>query len=222
VRGVLDVLGREAGWVRDGALDGRPLVVVGHGAGAPFTTPFMEAVAEGLVERGLSAARFHFPYMEKRIREGKKRAAPDRQPVLLATWRAMLEEVSGWNGAGPLVLAGKSLGGRMASMLLAEESETDARGVVYLGYPLHPPGKKDKLRSEHLPDIRVPQLFVQGSRDSLCDLMLLGPVLERIGPSARLHVVQGGDHSLAPRRSAPLEGSEVWLDVVAEFVTEVC
>jgi len=222
VSGVLSVGDREAGWVRDGPLDGRPLVVVGHGAGAPLTTPFMEAVAEGLVARGLAAVRFHFPYMEKRVREGKKRAAPDRQPVLLATWRAMLDERGGWDGAGPLVLAGKSLGGRMASMLLAEEPETDARGVVYLGYPLHPPGKTDKLRSEHLPDIRVPQLFVQGSRDSLCDLQLLGPVLERIGPSARLHVVQGGDHSLAPRRSAPLEGADVWLDVVARFVKEVC
>ncbi|MHC4470831.1 MAG: alpha/beta family hydrolase [Planctomycetota bacterium] len=220
-KGTLDVDGREASWTREGRLDGRPLVIVAHGAGAPLTSPFMVAVAEGLVTRGFAAARFHFPYMEYRVRTGKKRA-PDRQPVLTATWRAMLAEVSRWKGAGPVVLAGKSMGGRMASMLLAEDGETGARGAAYLGYPLHPPGKKDRLRSEHLPEVGVPQLFVQGSRDSLCDLQLLGPVLESIGASARLFVVEGADHSLARKRSAPLEGADLWLDVVAEFVKGVC
>jgi predicted alpha/beta-hydrolase family hydrolase len=214
-------MGREAAWVRDGTLSGRPLVVLAHGAGAPFTSPFMEAAAKGLVERGLAAVRFHFPYMEKRVRDGKKRP-PDRPPVLLAAWTAMLEEVGSWKGAGPVVMAGKSLGGRMASMLLASGEAPGARGVAYLGYPLHPPGKKENLRDAHLPDVPVPQLFVQGSRDALCDLELLRPVLEKIGPSARLHVVDGGDHSLARKRSAPLEGAGEWLDVLTSFAIEVC
>lgn len=211
MRGEIEVEGRPVGFVREGPTGGRPLVVLAHGSSAPMTHPFLETVASGLVARGLTVARFHFPYMERRVREGVRRP-PDRTELLLATWRAMLARAARWRSAGPLFLAGKSLGGRMASMVLAAGEAPAARGAIYLGYPLHPAGKPERLRDAHLPRVTVPQLFVSGTRDPLCDLDLLRPVLDRIGPSARLRLVEGADHSLA--------GSAGWLDAVAEFVRE--
>ena len=205
-----------ASWVRDGTLEGCPLVVLAHGAGAPLASPFMEKTAAGLVERGLCVVRFHFPYMERTVRE-KTRRPPNTQKVLLETWEEMLCVVHGWKGHGPITLAGKSMGGRMASLLLAEGRAPQASAAVYLGYPLHPPGRPEKLRSEHLGEVPVPQLFISGSRDNLCKLELLKPVLEKIGAPARLHIVEGGDHSLAPSRKAPFEGMGEWLDKMAEF-----
>jgi predicted alpha/beta-hydrolase family hydrolase len=218
--GLLDVGGRRASWLREGTLTGRPLVLLAHGAGAAMKSDFMTVTARGLVERGCAVARFQFPYMEQHVREGK-RMPPNPAPVLIATWRAMLAKARQWRTRGPLILMGKSLGGRMASMFLAEGDVPEARGVVYLGYPLHPPGKPDQLRSDHLPDVPVPQLFVQGSKDALCDLRRLAPVLARIGPAARLTVVEGGDHSLVVKKTRPLEGTEVWLDEVRAFIREV-
>lgn len=208
---------RSARWVRQGALDGRPLVLLAHGAGAPYTHAFMQATADGLGARGLAVARFHFPYMQRRVDEGTRRP-PDRAPVLLDTWRAMIDTALGWQGAGPLVLAGKSMGGRMASMLLADGRGDPARAAVYLGYPLHAPGKTEALRDAHLPDVPVPQLFLSGTKDSLARLDLLEGCVAKLGSNATLHLVQGGDHSLAVRRSAPLEGADAWLDVMADFV----
>jgi len=218
--GEFAVNGRPCSFLREGTLAGRPLVVLAHGAGAPFTHPFLESVAAGLLERGLAVARFHFPWMERRVREGGRRP-PDRAPVLLAAWREMLREVRRWRTRGPLVLGGKSLGARMASMILAGGEAPDARGAVWLGYPLHPAGKPEKLRSGHLPDVPVPQLFVSGTRDPLCDLRRLRPVLRRIGESARLLRVEGGDHSLSVRRSDPPGSRRAWLDGIAGFVREV-
>jgi predicted alpha/beta-hydrolase family hydrolase len=177
----------------------------------------MEAVTAGLLRRSMTVVRFHFPYMERAVREGR-RLPPDRAPRLIATWRALVERAARYWSDAPLVLAGKSLGARMASMLLAGGGAPAARAAVYLGYPLHPPGRPEKLRSAHLPDVPVPQLFVSGTRDPLCDLTLLRPVLDRIGPRARLVRVEGGDHSLARTRSDPLAGFEVWLDATASFV----
>lgn len=182
-------------------------------------SPFMDHVTAGLVARGLAVIRFHFPYMELAQTSGKRRP-PDPAKRLLATWRAMLERVAKMRGRGPLVIGGKSMGGRIASMLAAAGDAPEARGLVYLGYPLHPPGKPEKLRADHLPDIEVPQLFVQGSKDSLADLTLLRRVLKKV-PKARLLEVEGGDHSLAPSRKDPFRGSDAWLDAIAEFVNEV-
>jgi len=207
-------------WIREGTVRDRPLVLLAHGAGAPLDSAFMAGAAAGLVERGCCVARFHFPYMEKRVREGSRRP-PDRAPRLLATWRAMLLVARRWRNRGPIVLAGKSMGGRMASMLLAAGDAPEAVGAIYFGYPLHPPGKPEKLRADHLPDVPVPQQFLSGTKDPLCDLSLLRPVLRRIGKSARLVKIDGGDHSLALKRSDPLLGSEVWLDAAAAFVREV-
>jgi predicted alpha/beta-hydrolase family hydrolase len=130
----------------------------------------------------------------------------------------MIDVARRWRNRGPIVLAGKSMGGRMASMLLAEGRAPEAVGAVYLGYPLHPPGKPEKLRADHLPDVPVPQLFLSGTKDPLCDLRRLRPVLRRVGPSARLFVVDRGDHSLAVSRKEPMLGSEAWLSEVARFV----
>jgi hypothetical protein len=223
-RGEIDVGGRPAGWVREGEIDARPVVLLAHGAGAPYTSPFMEATAVGLVQRGTTVVRFHFPYMERNVREGQRRP-PDRADVLLETVRRMLDLVRGWQPVAPTVLAGKSMGGRIMSMLLAEEVPAGApplaSGAAYLGYPLQPAGQPHKLRADHLLRVGVPQLFVSGTRDSLCDLELLRAALLPLGARARLHVVEGGDHSLATSRREPLAGSAVWLDVMADFVREV-
>jgi predicted alpha/beta-hydrolase family hydrolase len=219
VSGEFLVDGKRANWLRDGTVAGRPLVVLAHGAGAPLTSPFMEGVARGLVKRGMAGARFHFPYMEDFVQMGKRRP-PNPQKLLLNTWESMLQTAARWRNVGPLVLAGKSMGGRMASVLLAEERAPQAVAAVYLGYPLHPPRKPEKLRSEHLPDVPVPQLFVSGSKDNLCRLDLLEPVLKELGRKGRLHVVEGGDHSLCVNRKNPLQGSDAWLDVVASFVAK--
>jgi predicted alpha/beta-hydrolase family hydrolase len=220
--GELHLESRVASWIRDGDLGAHPVVLLAHGAGAPFTSPFMVRVAHGLVDRGAAVVRFHFPYMERLARESK-RSAPDRPPVLLATWRAMIAEASSWEPrrGSKLVLAGKSMGGRMASLLLADETPPGVRGAVYLGYPLSPAGRPDTLRAAHLERVRVPQLFVSGSRDALCDLPRLRQVLAPLGARARLHVVEGGDHSLATCRKEPLAGSDAWLDAVMEFIHEV-
>ena len=115
-------------------------------------SPFMVGTAAGLVSRGLCVARFNFPYMETRVREGSRRP-PDRAPRLLDAWRRMLDVATRWRGHGPVVLAGKSMGGRMASMLLAEGRAPEVVGAVYLGYPLHPPGKPRPTNEHHVPEV---------------------------------------------------------------------
>lgn len=214
--GQLEVGGRPVSWMRDGALEGRPLVLLAHGAGAPRTHPFLQATADGLVARGACVVRFNFPYMERNVREGRRRG-PDRPAVLLETVQALVDRVVSWASPARLVLAGKSMGGRMMSMWLAQETRPQVSAAVYLGYPLSPAGNPAKLRGDHLPRVTVPQLFVQGSRDPMCDLDKLRPILDPL-PRARLHVVEGGDHSLATSRKQPLAGIDAWLDVVADFL----
>jgi predicted alpha/beta-hydrolase family hydrolase len=212
----LEIDGRKVSYVRDGKLAGRPLFVCAHGAGAPYTSPFMVHVAKELAARDVCVVRFHFPYMEEAQRTGKRKP-PDPQRRLLATWRVVLDAVAKMRGHGPISIGGKSMGGRMASMLLAEGAAPEARGAVYLGYPLHPPGKPEKLRTEHLAHVAVPQLFVQGEKDDLCEPERLRAVLEHV-PSAQHLEIAGADHSLARSRKDPFAGSDVWLDAVAAFL----
>lgn len=214
-----DVDGRRVRWMRTGPMKDRPLFVLAHGAGAPMTHPFLSHAAHGLVERDVCVVRFNFPYMELAVRTGKRRA-PDRAPRLLSAWRSMLDVVETMRGRGPVVIGGKSMGGRMASMLAAAGDAPTACGLVYLGYPLHPPGRPEALRADHLRDVPVPQLFVQGSKDKLCEPGRLGRVLAKI-PDARLVMLEGADHSLATSRAEPFEGSDAWLDEVAEFIGDV-
>jgi predicted alpha/beta-hydrolase family hydrolase len=168
------------------------LIVLAHGAGAGQKHPFMVSAARTLAGRGFDVATFDFPYM------AQGRSAPDRAPVLEEAFRAAIAEARQWSRATRLVIGGKSMGGRMATHLGAHGIE-DLAGIVALGYPLHPPGKPDQLRTAHLPSITVPVLIVQGERDTFGTPAELEPVLETMR-APTLHVVAGGDHSLSVRR----------------------
>ena len=153
--------------------------------------------------------------MERIRREGGRRP-PDRAPVLLAAHRAALAELERRAGGRRVVLAGKSLGGRMASLLAAEGCRCD--GLAFFGYPLHPAKKPEKLRSEHFPAIAQPALFLQGTRDALCDLELLRRELETFGGVTRLVLVEDGDHDFQVRRSSGRTREEVLGELVRAFV----
>jgi hypothetical protein len=170
--------------------------VFAHGAGAGFTHKFMEVVATGLCERGVATLRYQFPYMEK----GSKR--PDAPAVAHATVRAAVAEATRRCPELLIIAGGKSFGGRMTSQAQAIAPLAGVRGLAFLGFPLHAAGKPSSERAAHLSDIRVPMLFVQGTRDKLAELPLLEPVLESLRPRASLHLVQDADHSFhVPARS---------------------
>ena len=173
----------------DGPADAAMTVALAHGAGAPMDSPFMNRVAAGLAARGVRVARFEFPYMARR-REGGRRGAPDREPVLRAAWHEVVERL----GGGPrVVVGGKSMGGRIASMIA---DEAGARGLVCLGYPFHPPGQPEKLRTAHLAGLRTRVLIVQGTRDAFGTREDVAGY--RLSPAIRLHWIEAGDHSFKP------------------------
>jgi predicted alpha/beta-hydrolase family hydrolase len=194
------------------------LGVVAHGAGAGMRTTILEGVSAGLASSGVSCLRFDFPFVEA------GRRAPDRPAVLLETWRAALASAKRWAGGRPLMAGGKSLGGRMASVLAAEMGGAfPAAALVFFGYPLHAPGRTDRLRDEHLLDVRVPMLFIQGTSDPLARSDLVKGLVERLSGRARLHVVEGGDHSFRVRGTPRADqdvGSELGA-VAAAFVLDV-
>ena len=198
----------------DGAGDGRPTLVLAHGAGAPMDHPWMDRVCTLIAEQGVRTVRFEFPYMAVRRISGK-RPGPNPARVLEAIWREVIGEL----GAEGLVIGGKSMGGRIASMV-AEEA--GVAGVVCFGYPFHPPGRPEKLRTAHLEAIQAPVLIVQGERDTF------GRPEEVAGyelsDKVRLHWMGDGDHSLKPRKaSGRTEGENLAEAAVeaARFVTEV-
>ncbi len=184
-------------------------VVLGHGAGADMTNAFLSAVHEGLAAQGALVLKFNFAYTE----EGRK--APDSPARLLVTYRAAVA----WITARPeakgraLVLGGKSMGGRIASHVVALGDPAD--GLLFLGYLLHPAGRPEKLRDAHLADVRVPMLFVTGTRDPLCDLTLLRPVLKRVGRRATLALIADGDHSFHVRKSSGRDDAAATAEVIA-------
>jgi predicted alpha/beta-hydrolase family hydrolase len=184
-------------------------LVLAHGAGAGQTSPFMVRFARGMALRRISAATFDFPYITAR------RKVPDRAPVLEQAWREALDAAKGEFAGLPLVIGGKSMGGRMASHIAAQGCE-GVNGLVFLGYPLHPPGKPEQRRDAHLPAIRERTLFVQGTRDAfgtVAEIARLLPSLQR----AQLHEVEGGDHSfkVSGRKGDVLEGI---MDTVAAWI----
>jgi hypothetical protein len=174
---------------------------------------FMNVVARGLAARGLRVARFEFPYMAKRRGGSGGRGAPDRPPVLEATW---LDVIAMLGGGRDLVIGGKSMGGRMASHLAAAGEAVD--GLLFLGYPLHPAGKPEKLRAAHLQHIGAPMLFLAGTRDALCRLDLLRATLAGL-PRATLHVVDDGDHSFAVRKRSGRDQAAVRSELVDASLT---
>ncbi len=200
------------------AVDAVALLVLGHGAGAPMTHPFMERLAGALAEEGISTLRYNFAYMEA----GRKR--PDYIRRLLAVVRSALLAGRDCAGELPLLAGGKSMGGRMTSTLVAERAQAasgelaepaaqDLRGLVFFGFPLHAPGRRESVRGEHLAHVPCPMLFHQGTRDRLADLGLLGPLLESICTRATLHVVEGGDHSLGMLKRSGRTQDEVLAEV---------
>ena len=189
----------------------RACFVFAHGAGAGMTHPFMEAVATGLAERGVATLRYQFPYMEK----ASKR--PDPPGIAQAAVRAAVAEAGRHCAGLRLIAGGKSFGGRMASQAQAAAPLAGVRGLAFLGFPLHPAGKPSSDRARHLADVRVPMLFLQGSRDNLAELSLLEPVVKSLGRSASLHRVEGGDHSFhVPARSGRKD-SEVMDEILDAF-----
>ena len=164
------------------------LLVLGHGAGAGMEHPFMETLALRLGDRQIATFRYQFPFMEQR------RGRPDYQPILLKTVRSAVSAASAVSDGLPLFAGGKSMGGRMTSLAAAKEPLTTLRGIVFFGFPLHPPKKPGVERAEHLREVGVPLLFLQGTRDKLAPLDLLEAVQQELLKTATLHVVDGADH----------------------------
>jgi len=187
-------------------------LILGHGAGAGQTSGFMVSFATELAARGIDAVTFNFLYTEH------GRRAPDTNDKLESCYRAVIKSVRGRKklGANSLAIGGKSMGGRIASQVAAS-GEADLAGLVFLGYPLHPPGNPEKLRAKHLPDIKAPMLFVQGSRDAFGSPEELRPILKTLKPAARLYVVEGGDHSLKVPKSAGVSQEEAHRAVLDEI-----
>jgi len=167
-------------------------IVVAHGAGAGMDHPFIAGFARACVDEGIAALRFNFPYIES------GRRTPDTEAVLRDTWRAAFEAAVARRKKGPVWAGGKSLGGRIASMCAADEEIAPA-GLIFLGYPLHPPGKPERIRDEHLSRIPVPMLFLQGTSDPFASPDLLRGVVKKLGSRATLVAFEGGGHSFEVR-----------------------
>lgn len=195
-----------------GPADAFATLVIPPGAGANFDHPFLVAFTEALNSGGVATLRFNFPY-----REAGKRF-PDRPPVAIATWRAAMEAAADRSAGRPVWAGGKSFGGRMASMAVAEGMP--AAGLVFLGYPLHPPGKPGQLRDEHLYGIEAPMLFLQGRNDPFATGDLLDRVVDRIGPSATLEWIANADHSFDVKgaRRTPREVGASLAPTVEDFL----
>jgi predicted alpha/beta-hydrolase family hydrolase len=189
----------------DGPKDAGWKIALAHGAGAAMDSPFMNVVAEGLAERGYRVARFEFPYMAAR-REGGRRGPPDRPPVLRETWLKVVETL----GSERLVIGGKSMGGRIAS-LIADEAAV--AGLVCLGYPFHPVGRPTVLRVQHLEIIKTPTLILQGERDSFGNREDVGTY--KLSNAIKLHWLTDGDHSFKPRKSSGKTELQNWEEAIA-------
>jgi predicted alpha/beta-hydrolase family hydrolase len=180
----------------EGPKDAFACYVVAHGAGAGMKHPFMAAIAKGFAERGVATLRYEFPYMER----GSKR--PDTPPVAKARVREAVAEAARRAKGLLLFAGGKSFGGRMTSQAQAEEPLPDVAGLVFLGFPLHAPGKPGDERGAHLAQVKVPMLFLQGTRDDFASLELLRPLVKGLGQRATLELFDDADHSFhVPARS---------------------
>lgn len=187
-------------------------LILGHGAGTGQQSAFMVKFATELAARGIDAVTFNFLYTEH------GRGIPDKNDVLEACYRAVIEAVRAQKKLtkNKLAIGGKSMGGRIASQIAAGDV-ADLAGLVFLGYPLHPPGRPDKLRAAHLPKIKAPMLFVQGSRDTFGTPEELRPILKKL--NAELYVIEGGDHSFKVPKSAGVTQEEVYTHVLDEVAS---
>jgi uncharacterized protein len=190
---------------RPDSWDGDTAIILAHGAGQGMDSPFMTYFHTALALRGFLMVRFNFEYMDNR------RKIPDPQPKLQARYREVLNQVSAEYTPRRLIIGGKSMGGRVASYIAADVPAVT--GLIFLGYPLHPPGRQNQLRDEHLYKISLPMLFISGTKDTFAERNLLDSVIGKIGERAKLIWIDGGDHSLKTRRRDD--------DSLATAVTEI-
>jgi uncharacterized protein len=195
--------------------DARAIYLLAHGAGAGMRHRFMEVMADALANHGLAILRYQFPYVEA----GHRR--PDPPGILEATVRAAVAAAHELAPDLPLVAGGKSLGGRMTSNAMAHRPIEHVHGLVFLGFPLHPPKQPGVTRAEHLDQVDSPMLFLQGTRDDLADLALITSVCARLGPKATLHVVDGADHSFSVLKRSGRDPAEV-MEELARTIAEWC
>src|SRR5216684_8824679 len=199
----------------------RRLLVLAHGAGAGMSHPFMEKLADELAAVGVATLRYQFPYIEAR------RRAPDEPAVLTATVVAAVRAAAQAAPGLPLLAGGKSMGGRMTSQAAAQRPLDGVQGLVFFGFPLHPPNSPGTKRADHLANVTLPMLFLQGTRDTFADLKLLRPVCAKLSPQATLHLIESADHSFHVLKSSKRTDAEVlrelaettaaWADQIAAF-----
>ena len=193
-------------------------LVLGHGAGAGQHSTFMVDFARALSDLDLDVITFNFLYIEQ------QRKLPDRAPVLEDCYRAVIDAVRAQleSARRALFIGGKSMGGRIATQVAAGDAALPIAGLVLLGYPLHPPGQPGKLRDAHLPAVRRPMLFVQGSRDTFGTPDELAPIVVRLAPAPTIHVIANADHSFKLSRKDPARQGEIYADIqrtVARWIT---
>ena len=198
--------------------DARACYVLAHGAGAGMAHPFLAGIAGDLFERGIASLRYQFPYREA------KRRRPDPPAIAEAAVAAAVEEAARRMRGTPLVAGGKSFGGRMTSQAQAAGKLPGVRGLAFLGFPLHPPGKPSDARGEHLSRVTVPMLFLQGTRDEFAELKWLEPLCERLKPLATLRLVDDADHSFHVPAQSGRKDAEVraeLADILAAWIKAV-
>lgn len=200
-----DKLGKISYEINDTPVAGAVLILA-HGAGAGMDHPFMEQLAQKICENGVSVVRFNFPYKEK----GRK--APGSPNDAILAWSCMIKETQKLFHGKKLFVSGKSYGGRMASHLLSANHELGVDGIIYFGFPLHAPGKEDMKRAEHLRDITIPQLFIQGTKDKLANIALMRQVVSTL-PLSTMKEIESGDHSFKTPKS--VASPETIMDTLA-------
>jgi predicted alpha/beta-hydrolase family hydrolase len=214
-RGELEVAGAtvDTAWIAPSGA--AATLVLAHGAGAGMDHPFMAGFARAMADAGVATMRFNFRYLQA------GRRSPDTERVLRETWLVAFEAARASARDGPVLAGGKSLGGRIASMCVADGMAAD--GLVFLGYPLHPPGRPERIRDEHLYRIEVPMLFLHGTGDPFADGERLGAVVRKLGDRATLVEVEGGDHSfnVRGRRADPRQVGAGLADLAAPFVRTI-
>ena len=189
------------------------LLVLAHGAGAGMNHAFMTAIANQLADDNVATFRYQFPYMEHR------RGVPDKQPILTAIVAAAVRTAAQLAPHLPLFAGGKSMGGRMTSLAASEQKLEAVRGLIFLGFPLHPPERPSIKRAQHLSLVKQPMLFLQGTRDDLADLTLLRPICEGLGPRTTLHIIEGADHSFHVLKRSGKTDSQVLAELSSTVKT---
>jgi len=193
--------------------DARWLMVLGHGAGAGMGHPFLEKLAGELAAEGIATLRYEFPYMEER------RRVPDKPELLTATVAAAVQKAAELAPRLQLLAGGKSMGGRMTSQAAAQGLLESVKGLVFFGFPLHPPNRPGTKRADHLEKVTLPMLFLQGTRDTLADLTLLRPVCGKLGPRATLHIIPEADHSFHVLKKSGKTDAEVMKELAETTAT---